>query len=191
MKGYAFRIHFNSVYSRYFIAYVHKLMRLRHYGCCLVSCNFWLREIVFPSKTWVRFVRRETVLRTGTGKENVMRMASVFSSFRTRSPDRDRDTDRARIERLFSLADEVAGEIAREHEGLRKRRKREADDAGFLLEASANGDVAATAEKRLDTLSASVMRAESRLALLDRQLAWLDELRQTMNGFPVNSDTQQ
>lgn len=116
------------------------------------------------------------------------RMAPVFS-FRTRSPDRDRNSDRSRIERLVSAADEVAVEITRERDGLQKRRQREVDDAGFLLEASSNGDVAAATDGRLEALSSSVMLAESRLALLERQLAWLDELRQTMGEYPVNSDT--
>lgn len=108
-------------------------------------------------------------------------------SFRTRNPDRDRDTDRARIERLSSLADAVADEVARERDGLRKRRQREVDDAGFLLEAQSSGDTTEAAEKRLDSLSASVMLAETRLVQLDRQLAWLRELRQTIAGFPLDT----
>ncbi len=115
-----------------------------------------------------------------------MRLASVFS-FRTRRPERDRQTDHARVERLLVLADEIAAEVTAERNGLRNRRQKEVDDAGFLLEANSNGDMAANEESRLTSLSSSVISAESRLALLDKQLAWLNKLRQAMEKFPVDS----
>lgn len=114
-------------------------------------------------------------------------MAPVFP-FKTRNPDRDRASDQARIGQFAVLAAEIGRAIAREHEGLAQRRQREADDAAFLMEAAADGEAAATAPQRLATLSASLMAAERRLALLERQLAWLDGLTHTLNAFPTGSD---
>jgi hypothetical protein len=51
------------------------------------------------------------------------------------------------------------------------------------MEATANGD--AGSASRLDTLSASIMQAEDRLAMLDRQLEWLGSLDETMGGYPA------
>lgn len=109
-------------------------------------------------------------------------MASMFS-FRTRSSDRDRNTDMQRMNRLCTLAREIAAEVSKEREGLKGRRQREADSAAFLMEATANGD--AGSASRLDTLSASIMQAEDRLAMLDRQLEWLGSIDETMGGYPA------
>ena len=108
-------------------------------------------------------------------------MARLFD-FRTRSRDRDRQTDEKRLARLSALLDEVASEIENERAGLSKRLHEQSADAGFLSDALDNGELLARSADRLQQLTAALTYGQLRIAELERQAEFIETLRQTLNA---------
>ena len=107
-------------------------------------------------------------------------MASIFT-FRTRSADRDRETDSRRLQSLRASFDELCGQIRGEEEGLRRRYERVRDQAAFAVQNLDNGGSARLAAKA-DTLARTLGQCEARLATLKAQSDFLASLRDQLDA---------
>lgn len=107
--------------------------------------------------------------------------------FRTRHPDRNRQTDTDRRKRLCSAIDAVQTEIRLELNGIRRRYEATSTNAAFLFDAIENGEAAS--ETRLDELSASMKTCETRVGELAGQIAFLSGLREVAAGFGEAANT--
>lgn len=102
--------------------------------------------------------------------------------FKTRSPRRDIETDKARFARLSALLDTLAGEIETESAGLQARYMRVSDNAAFLQEEFESGQAEAMSA-RMDELTASLMQCSNRLQALREQADFIRRLRQDVVAF--------
>jgi len=118
-------------------------------------------------------------------------LASLFG-FRTRNPQRDRETDRERYERLESLLAEMAAQIAAERSGLERRYRESSANAGFLADAIDNEEAASGSSARLDAMTDDLINCERRLAALSRQIAVVEDLRTRARSLfpdPLQAET--
>jgi hypothetical protein len=102
--------------------------------------------------------------------------------FRTRGPDRDRKTDRLRLEATQSAMDRTLQEIRTEKEGLRTRYARFSDSAAFAAVAVENG-AGGSAEKKLGDLTASITASSERLSRLEDQEKFFFSLAEQLGQF--------
>lgn len=109
-------------------------------------------------------------------------MRSVFG-FKTRSADRDRQTDTMRFQRIRDLIAEVSGEMDREKTGFEKRYGTVAADAAFLVEAMDNEAALAGDNERIASLTESLRACERRIAFLNKQMLFMEECRQFVQQF--------
>lgn len=112
---------------------------------------------------------------------------SVFR-FKTRNPDRDRQTDATRFQRIQDLLDEVSNEIGRERSGFEKRYGSVAADAAFLFEALENEAGSAKDADRIAGLTETLQACERRIAFLKKQNLFLKECRTTVQQFVDAND---
>lgn len=109
-------------------------------------------------------------------------MRSVFG-FKTRSADRDRQTDTMRFQRIRDLITEVSNEMDREKTGFEKRYGTVAADAAFLVEAMDNEAAPAGDNERVASLTETLRACERRIAFLNKQMLFMEECRQFVQQF--------
>jgi hypothetical protein len=102
--------------------------------------------------------------------------------FRTRNPQRDRETDRARFVRLLKLFRQLLAEIGAEYDGLKGRYEQTQASAAFALDAFVNGDGQELSAKA-DDLALAMRRYQARIAALERQLAFVRNAEQETRTF--------
>lgn len=78
---------------------------------------------------------------------------------------------------MRSTLQAISEAIIAERQGLEARYRRECGDAGFLMEAMDNNDLAEIQAHRLDGLSVSILHCERRMAHLSAQLALMQRLQ--------------
>lgn len=116
-------------------------------------------------------------------------MASIFG-FRTRNPERDRQTDIQRFDRLAKLFDQISAEIEAEKAGLENRYRSTAANAAFLVEAVENGSASAGKMSDVDTMTSAILNCERRIAELARQNGLMKALRHSLDAI-VDDGTAQ
>lgn len=109
-------------------------------------------------------------------------MASIFA-FRTRSPDRDRQTDEARFGQLSRALDELAAGIEAERTGIRNRYEAVSANAAFLVEAMENSAVSVLRAREMDQLTESLKACLRRIEVLGRQKDFVSGLRHSLDIF--------
>ncbi|CAN7512180.1 hypothetical protein [Aminobacter aminovorans] len=109
-------------------------------------------------------------------------MASIFA-FRTRSPDRDRQTDEARFGQLSRALDELAAGIEAERTGIRNRYEAVSANAAFLVEAMDNSAVSVLRVREMDQLTESLKACLRRIEVLGRQKDFVSGLRHSLDIF--------
>lgn len=107
---------------------------------------------------------------------------SVFG-FRTRHPDRDRQTDADRLQRVLDTLAAISLEIERERAGLEKRYGTVSADAAFLLEAIENEEGPRRDSARIGELTDNLQACERRMAALGKQLLFMEECRRSVERF--------
>ena len=103
--------------------------------------------------------------------------------FRTRSPERDLQTDAGRLRRLGALLDELRSEMEGEQSGLRNRHDRVTADAAFSQQALENERPDIGMSSRIDELTEAMLGCANRLAALEEQLAFIAEMRDRVDMF--------
>lgn len=96
--------------------------------------------------------------------------------FRTRNPDRDRETDAARQDRLSRFLGELRAEIERERDGLQDRYEKITADAAFSQQALEDERAASATSSRIDEMTESMIRYTERIELLERQIGFMDKM---------------
>lgn len=109
-------------------------------------------------------------------------------AFRTRRPERDRETDSERMRSLLAFLGELSTTIDRERNGLRNRLDRVRGNAAFSLEAWENGGGDVMSAKA-DAMTAAIKRCSERLAVLEGQAAFLMGLRNLTFSFADQAKT--
>gem|GEM_PF-3025133 len=105
-------------------------------------------------------------------------MFQIRLPFRTRSPDRDRQTDVNRLGTIASAVDGQLTEIGREMAGLKARMDQAYLSATSLLEASGEYAVrSAEEEAEIRAFEASASAARRRIGELEQQKALLEQIR--------------
>jgi hypothetical protein len=102
--------------------------------------------------------------------------------FRVRDRQRDRETDLKRIQRLSAGFADLMNDIEAESAGLLARRQRAADDAAFSLEALEN-DGKGGMSSRVNELTVMMTRYSGRIAFLQSQMAFINDLRRHVESF--------
>lgn len=105
-----------------------------------------------------------------------------IAGIQTRNPERDRNTDLARLERLTALLRLLQAEVESESAGLRRRYNEAQDAAAFALDAFENGDgeeLSTTA----DQLGERMRRYQHRVSALGTQKTFLQELEEKVAQF--------
>jgi hypothetical protein len=106
---------------------------------------------------------------------------SLFG-FSTRKPQRDRETDLGRFDRLSRHLHELRAEIDAEREGLRKRYREAQASAAFALEVYENGESAALSAKA-DELCVAMRRYDARIDSLEKQAAFMQGAEADARAF--------
>jgi len=108
--------------------------------------------------------------------------------FRTRNPRRDRETDAARALRLRAFLDDFRAEIEREHDGLRDRYESVTTRAAFSQQALEHHEAGPGMASSVDQLTRTMIDYTRRLATLEAQAAFVNELRRHAGLFPQQTE---
>lgn len=111
--------------------------------------------------------------------------------FPTRNPERNRQNDAVRRERLRAAIQAIQAEVRSELDGIRRRYEAAATNAAFLFDAIENGE--SDSDARLDDLSASLKNYETRVTELSGQIEFLNGLGKTATNFgltPAETDSE-
>lgn len=109
-----------------------------------------------------------------------------MSIFRTRQPQRDRDTDSQRLGRLTTLLRTMIDEITAERDGLEARRGKTEQEAAFSMLAFEDGGGGRMSAKVSD-LTASIVQATDRLKSLQDQIALASRLLEEATEFGASA----
>lgn len=112
---------------------------------------------------------------------------SVFG-FKTRNPDRDRQTDADRFQRVQEMLSGISEEMEREKAGLEKRYGAVAADAAFLFEALENEADPETDSGRITQLTSTLQSCERRIAALKKQMLFMEDCRRIVGRFAQDND---
>ncbi|GLS31508.1 hypothetical protein SAMN04488498_102106 [Mesorhizobium albiziae] len=110
--------------------------------------------------------------------------------FRTRNPDRDRETDAARIQKLRQALFDVRSELEGEKVGLQGRYETASADAAFSQQAMEEGRGSPEISTRIDDLTTSLINYSRRIATLDRQSAFIGEMLVKLEGYPGGGEAR-
>lgn len=96
--------------------------------------------------------------------------------FRTRNPDRDRETDESRQRRLRQFLDELRSEIQRERNGLKERYEKITADAAFSQQALEDNRTATATSAKIDEMTESMIGYTKRIGLLEQQISFMNQM---------------
>lgn len=108
--------------------------------------------------------------------------------FRTRSADRDRQTDISRIGKLRQALLDVETDLAKEETGLRRRYETASTDAAFSQQVYEDGRGDAGISSRIDGLTNTLINYSRRISELDRQKAFIGEMLVKLDDFAAEGD---
>ena len=103
--------------------------------------------------------------------------------FRIRSPERDRETDAGRLQRLQQSLVDIRVEMERERAGLRDRYERIAADAAFSLQRMEDGRAGGGVSLKINDMTDAMIRYTSRLASLQTQIDFVTEVGEQVAAF--------
>lgn len=103
--------------------------------------------------------------------------------FQTRNPNRDRETDVDRMQRLHRMLGDLRAEMERERNGLRDRYEKVAADAAFSQQALENDRVGASMSAKIDDMTDTMIRYRARIQSLEKQIGFVTELDGQVEAF--------
>ena len=103
--------------------------------------------------------------------------------FRTRNPQRDRDTDIDRLRRLQQSVVDIRAEMERERDGLRDRYDQVTADAAFSQQRLEDGRAGDSTSSRIDDMTGTMIRYTKRLASLQSQIDFVTEIGRKVEAF--------
>lgn len=108
--------------------------------------------------------------------------------FRTRNPQRDRETDAARAARLNAFLGDLRSEIERERDGLRGRYESVTARAAFSQQALEQDEAGPEMESAVDQLTQTMIDYTRRLDALEAQAVFVNELCERAALFPQQKE---
>ena len=108
--------------------------------------------------------------------------------FRTRSADRDRETDISRIEKLRQALLDVGTELAKEEAGLRRRYETASTDAAFSQQVYEDGRGDAGISSRIDDLTNTLINYSRLISELYRNKEFIGEMLVKLGDFATEMD---
>ncbi|MGB3386978.1 MAG: hypothetical protein WBA88_03245 [Pseudaminobacter sp.] len=96
--------------------------------------------------------------------------------FRTRNPERDRETDESRQQRLRQFLGDLRAEIQRERDGLKERYEKITADAAFSQQALEDNRAAADTSSKIDEMTESMIRYTKRIGSLEQQISFMNQM---------------
>jgi hypothetical protein len=103
--------------------------------------------------------------------------------FRTRNPERDRETDMSRLQRLHQSLADIRAEIERERNGLRDRYEKVTANAAFSQQTLEDDSAGAAMSSKIDDMTGAMIRYTKRLASLQAQVDFVTELDRKVDAF--------
>jgi uncharacterized coiled-coil protein SlyX len=103
--------------------------------------------------------------------------------FQTRNPNRDRETDAGRLQRLNRMLADLRAEMERERNGLRDRYEKVAADAAFSQQALENDRVEAAMSSKIDDMTDIMIRYRGRIQSLEKQIGFVTDLHGQVEAF--------
>jgi len=107
----------------------------------------------------------------------------ALTRFRVRSPERDRQTDSGRLQRLHQLLADIRSEMERERNGLRDRYERLTANAAFSLLAMEDSGGGAGLSSKVGAMTDSMVRYARRMASLEGQIGFVTDIDQQVELF--------
>jgi hypothetical protein len=104
-------------------------------------------------------------------------------SFRTRDPDRDRQTDTLRMQKLRRALMDVGTELETEKAGFQRRYEAASSDAAFSQQVFEDDRGDADISVRIDDLTHSLINYSNRIAALEQQNAFINEMLAKLDAF--------
>jgi len=116
-------------------------------------------------------------------------MVLGFPLFRTRSPERDRETDAARLRRMQYVLDQTVSEMGRELAGLQRRIDDSMNRAVAVMDDSGDYTERDPKDEKLITdYESQVSAGQKRIAHLNRQLAVYQSIGEALSGLRPQED---
>jgi vacuolar-type H+-ATPase subunit I/STV1 len=103
--------------------------------------------------------------------------------FRTRNPERDRETDSSRLQRLQQSLADIRAEMERERSGLRDRYEKVTADAAFSQQTLEDDHAGAAMSSKIDDMTGTMIRYTKRLATLQTQIDFVTEMGRRVEAF--------
>jgi len=108
--------------------------------------------------------------------------------FRVRNPERDRETDRARMQRLQQLLGDLRAEMEREKDGLRDRYEKVTADAAFSQQALEDDLAGAAMSSKIDGMTDAMIRYTKRIASLEIQIGFVTDIDRRIELFSQENE---
>src|SRR5262245_45867907 len=100
----------------------------------------------------------------------------ALTRFRVRSPDRDHETDRRRMQRLHQVLDDLRSEMERERDGLRDRYDKVTANAAFSMVALEEDSGSPGMSSQIGDMTATMVNYAPRIASLGSQIDFVADL---------------
>jgi hypothetical protein len=107
----------------------------------------------------------------------------ALSRFRVRNPERDRETDRDRQQRLRRFLGDIRAEMERERDGLQARYEKVMADAAFSQQALEDDSVGVAVSSKIDDMTEAMIHYTKRMASLETQIGFVIEADQRIERF--------
>lgn len=104
-------------------------------------------------------------------------------SFRTRNPERDRQSDATRLQSIKRAIRDAVVEAERERDGFRRRYEDAAVNAAFSFENMQNEGETEEASAQVDDLTQALTRFSQRIGFLEKQMAFMQEIDEAIIRF--------
>jgi hypothetical protein len=103
--------------------------------------------------------------------------------FRTRNPERDRETDMSRLQRLHQSLADIRAEMERERTGLRERYEKVTANAAFSQQTLEDDSAGAVMSSKIEDMTGAMIRYAKRLASLQAQIDFVTETDRNIDAF--------
>src|SRR5262245_19871462 len=100
----------------------------------------------------------------------------ALTRFRVRSPDRDLETDRRRVQRLHEMLGDLRGEMERERDGLRDRYDKVTANAAFSMLALEEDGGRSGMSSQIGDMTNTMVNYAARIASLGTQIDFVADL---------------
>jgi hypothetical protein len=107
----------------------------------------------------------------------------TLSRFRVRSPERDRESDTRRLQRLSQVIADLRAEMERERSGLQNRYDKMTANAAFSHLALEENGGDSGMSSRIGDMTDTMIHYTNRVSSLDNQLRFLSDLDQQVTQF--------